>query len=44
MITLTVIFSDPTITYHYLTTNLEGYELYILIKSLESKKQIKEVR
>ena len=42
MITLTVIMYNGEC--HYLMTNLEGYELYILMKELKSKKQIREVR
>jgi len=44
MITLTVILSDNNEINHYLTTNLTGYELFILIKELKQKKEIREVR
>lgn len=44
MITLTIIFHDVKVVSHYLTTNLEGYELFLLIKELKNKKQIREVR
>lgn len=42
MISLTVIMNDGSM--HCLMTNLERYELYLLMKELKSKKQIREVR
>jgi len=42
MITLTVITDNGFC--HYLKTNLTGYELFILMKELKQKKQVKEVR
>jgi len=42
MITLIVIMDDGEC--HYLKTNLQGYELFVLMKELKQKKQIKEVR
>lgn len=44
MITLTVILHDVNQINHYLTTNLEGYELFLLIKELKKIPQIREVR